>query len=297
MTTQIQIGCPVQANRDWILPYYLHNLTQLTYPKKKLHPTFFYNKPKDEPETAALRILKEWIKEYKDKYADISLWEAETNYQDGRVHGRFFSFFADIRNHWLTMRNEEDTHTFSVDSDILIPPHTLKQLLQWDKDIVSALIYNGPIPETGAPAYNFMAKTNFKHSNGDKIYVHMSPGVLEANSEWTYQPQDNTYKLTELPEVPMTGACFLIRKEVLDAGVQFGYHVQGEDIIFCEQATQHGYKLYTDFTLIPPHIMNPNELQRMLNLEPGVVVKKPADYAREPKDKPEIIITDKHEED
>ena len=294
-TMTIQLGCPIQSKRDWIIPYYLKHLTNLQYPKKKLHITFLYNHPTDEEDNQnALRILTDWQDEFSDKYADINIWEAETNYHDGRVHGRFFSFFADIRNLWLTMRNKEDTRTFSVDSDILLPPHTLKQLLSWDKDIVSALIYNGPIPESGQPAYNFMAKTNFTHSNGDKIYIHMSPGVLEANSEWTYQPENNTYKLTMIPEVPMTGACFLIKKEVLDAGVQFGYHVQGEDIIFCEDALSKGFKIYSDFTIIPPHVMNPGELQRMLQLEPGVVIKKPADYSKEPQSRPDIKIVEKH---
>jgi hypothetical protein len=290
----IQIGCPIQNKRDWILPYYLHHLEQLHYPKKKLHPTFLYNHPHDETDTNTLRILREWKANNKDKYANIDIWEAETNYTDGRVHGRFFSFFAEIRNQWLTMRTPDDTHTFSVDSDILLPPHTLKQLLAWDKPVISTLIYNGPIPESGQPAYNFMAKTSFKHSNGDHIYIHMSPGVLEASSTWTYQEETNTYKLTDLPEIAMTGACFLIQKEVLEAGTQFGYHVQGEDIVFCEQAINNGYKIYTDFTIIPQHIMNPNELQRMLNLEPGIVIKKPADFAKEPKDKPVVKIIDKN---
>ena len=155
----IQIGCPVQSARDWILPFYLHHIENLQYPKKKLHPTFLINSPKDEGRTNTTNILNQWKENNKDKYKQIDIWEAETNYSDSRVHGRFFSFFAEIRNKWLTMRTPEDTHTFSIDSDILLPPTTLRQLLDWDKDIVSTLIYNGPIPETGQPAYNFMAKT------------------------------------------------------------------------------------------------------------------------------------------
>ncbi|KGP77942.1 MULTISPECIES: hypothetical protein [unclassified Paenibacillus] len=51
----------------------------------------------------------------------------------------------------------------------------------------------------------------------------------------------------------MTGAVYLIKREVIEAGVRYGSHPIGEDAPFCEHAQQLVYGLYVDTRHRPVH--------------------------------------------
>ncbi|HOP32985.1 MAG TPA: hypothetical protein PKU94_06375 [Candidatus Hydrothermia bacterium] len=217
----IMIGCPVQ-NRAHTLPDYLHHIYSLDYPKQELHLSFLVNGPQLDSTTD---IILEYIDEYGDEYAHVSYGKLYSSYTDSRTGKRDYDYIAKIRNIWLTFARDTDTHIFSVDSDILIPRHTLNQLLIYDDAIISCLVKN----HHNIPVYNIMIKDNNR-------YKHIQPdgGVME---------------------VDVTGAAYLTPKGAIDSGVRYGYHEQGEDVYFCEEAKRRGYRILSDTSIEAVHLL------------------------------------------
>ncbi|SOC34971.1 methyltransferase domain-containing protein [Ureibacillus acetophenoni] len=114
---------------------------------------------------------------------------------------------------------------FSIDTDIIIPDGSLRKLLEDDKDIVSMIISNIP----SGSAHNIYINQN-----------HVSP-VPEG-----------------IIPVDMTGAVYLIKREVIESGVGYAYDPKGEDVPFCRSAINAGFELYCDTRLRPIHVYEPN---------------------------------------
>ena len=119
-------------------------------------------------------------------------------------------------------------YLFSVDTDIILHPETLTRLLEADKDIVSELFW-----------------TN---------------GWCNA---WMYDQSagmDPHWVTPGLYQVGMTGACILISRRVLEAGVDYSAIpnirkcLWGEDRHFCISAACHGFTLWTDTHCPPEHL-------------------------------------------
>jgi hypothetical protein len=320
------------VGKSFILPTYLQHLNQLDYPKKHIHIAILFNHPNKEDKVAVphttinqkatpsdevtkiRQILKTFKRKTRKQYGKISIHEYTGNYEDRtiqgqRAMGRWMEYFAEIRNEWIRMRRPKDDYIFSIDSDILVPKNSLKQLLSHDKDIISLLLANGPVRDpyispnrldnfllpynvtyggihtdfisrvnaTGRMAFNVMMKYNTTTSEGvrneyDHVnYRHVDPAELHVRETLNYDPQIYYKHLKhypdlgpwtvpqrygELTEVDMTGAAYLIKREVLDNGVEYGYHHQGEDCFFSALAQDKGFKLYCDYNIRANHIMN-----------------------------------------
>lgn len=286
----IYLGCPIQ-NRAWMLTTWLHHLEQLDYPKDKIHVSWLVNYPKDHPEfkpDPTLQMLKAWRDQHEEEYRKVTIKLAHTNWVDGRRFGRWFTFFAALRNVWLSFRGDED-FIYSVDSDILMPRDSLRRLVERDKDVCSIMIKNGPIahpgPEGGGMAWNFMIKmkreekepkNKYDHFN----YIHMQPRWLQLQeirhyqkewmpkAEWKREPPFiYPMQYSDLPPVDMTGAIYLIRREVLDSGVEYGFHHQGEDCYFSAMAQEKGYTLHCDYFQEAVHLLNPAMHQEYLAMK------------------------------
>jgi hypothetical protein len=294
----VMIGCPINHQREWIAQFYLDHLLQLDYPKTKIHMAFLYNYPKNVDESEidkTICMLREFKKQHGDKYRQFDIWTAETDYTDGRIKGRRFDIFAKLRNDWLSMRLPDDEYIFSVDSDILLPltnmngiqvGNTLKQLVQHDKPVTACLIYNGKtMGNMGDDAFNFMSKLDEQHPDGSSIYIHRPSQTLQVGSKWKRQKTPPyLWECVDIPSVAMSGAVMLIRKDVLDAGVSFSHHQQGEDVAFCEDMKEKGFDVFIDWQIQPHHIMHPGQLNQYLGLPPGLSVVKPSMEVSEPSD-------------
>ena len=134
-----------------------------------------------------------------------------------------YQHMADVRNRLLDAAKERGASLFSLDSDVCIFQDTVSTLIHARKDIVSALVRNHP----SADAYNIMW-TKFgddKAFTRDGFHTQIGQGVIE---------------------VGLTGACYLISNKVIEAGVRYKTHEQGEDAGFCIDARGHGFRVYCD---------------------------------------------------
>ncbi|MNV97753.1 hypothetical protein D3C71_1929140 [compost metagenome] len=57
-------------------------------------------------------------------------------------------------------------------------------------------------------------------------------------------------------EVDLTGAVYLVHRNVLERGVRYGANFQGEDIPFCKEAQKLNFKIFCDTSVKPIHVMN-----------------------------------------
>lgn len=133
---------------------------------------------------------------------------------------------AELRN--MTIRKMLDggyDYWFSVDTDIVLHPWTLYNLLEADKDIVSEIFWT-------------MAPNGHEWCNA--WMVDQSAGMRE---EW---------KKPGLYRVGMTGACTLVKRKVFEAGVDYSRipnietALRGEDRHFCVRAACAGFEMWID---------------------------------------------------
>jgi len=152
----------------------------------------------------------------------------------------------DMRNHCFNVASQGDyDYVFSVDSDLILNPHTLKLLLDYKTDIIGeaywtkseiGLWYNASLYNL----YNMDQKVTVPN-NIQAIVDHQVPGVYR---------------------VGMTGACILISKRVWQSGVNYSEipyqwaEPISEDRNFCLRAACAGFPIYIDTQIPPYHLFN-----------------------------------------
>ncbi|OME55384.1 hypothetical protein BSK59_12960 [Paenibacillus odorifer] len=239
----ILIACPVR-NREWILPAYLEHLHSLKYPKKNLSILWVINQSDDNSE----QILKKFQREYSHEYRKITIKifnGSKIVPNDKRIRATrnryIYNHLAELRNYILSQVGNND-FIFSSDSDILLKPDTLTQLINSDKDIISSIIFNG---------YKFDKENAWRYPN---ILKQLSDGKIEhiANS---YVKKSPISKISKLLQVDVTGASVLLSKYAATK-IKYGYHIQGEDVAFCLEAKKKGFDIWCDIGLFNQHIMD-----------------------------------------
>ena len=156
--------------------------------------------------------------------------DSVTVYQDHVWTGNLVSAVATYRN--MTIRRALEggyDYLLSVDTDLVLEPHTLEYLLKADKDCVAGLFWtNG---WSNAWMYDQVSENNLP--------------------EW---------KEPGLYRVGGTGALFLIKRKVMEAGVDYTpipnlrKAVFGEDRHFCIRAICNGFEIWVDNHCQPVHL-------------------------------------------
>lgn len=220
---KVVIGGPIR-NREWILQRHLDALKAMVIPEG-VEIEFFYLLNDSTDKT--LEILQQ---------NGIFYLINNTEHHSGWVRGKYsYENLAYLRNCFVQTALEEfhdATHILSIDSDILVPSDALQKLLEDDKDIVSMLLCNQPMPIHVRRAHNVM----YEDSNGIMQHIYDFP-------------------MDEVFPCDLTGACYLIKREVIDAGCEYADDRQGEDIPFCRNAKSMGFGIFCDSRIRPVHVM------------------------------------------
>ena len=139
-------------------------------------------------------------------------------------------------------------YLLSVDTDLVLDPHTLQQLLDDQKDIVAGLFW----------------------TNGWSN-AWMYDQVSGYQDEW-YQP--GLYK------IGMSGALILISRKVLEAGVDYTpipvlkKAVFGEDRHFCIRAVCAGFQIWGDSYCLPVHLYKEPDYRKWMAGETKTCFRK-----------------------
>lgn len=151
-------------------------------------------------------------------------------YQDHVWTGELVINMATYRN--MTIRKALEggyDYLFSVDTDLVLEEHTLQVLLEDDKDCVAGLFW------TNGWSNAWM----YDQVTGNNLPEWQEPGVYRVGG---------------------TGALFLIKRKVLEAGVDYTpipnlrKAVFGEDRHFCIRAVCNGFEIWADNRCQPVHL-------------------------------------------
>ena len=133
---------------------------------------------------------------------------------------------GDLRNRTITeVLTGGYDYWFSVDTDIVLDPRTLRILTEADKDIVSEIFW------TQAPNGRYWCNA-WMHDQA--------------------QGMDEAWRKPGLYRIGMTGACTLVKRKVFEAGVDYtkipNIHaaLRGEDRHFCVRAACAGFEMWVD---------------------------------------------------
>lgn len=166
-----------------------------------------------------------------------------------------------IKNHAIARFLETDAeHLFLVDADVILPPDALTHLVSLEVPIVSAVYWT-----RFGPSQPWM------------------PNVWDVDN---YSFRDPT-SVTRLREpghhrVGGLGACTLLSRAVLEAGVDFrrlpNLGLPGEDRHFCVRAAAHGFDLLACTCVTPFHVYRSEQVDAAVS---WVEAGSPRDWFRE----------------
>ena len=149
-----------------------------------------------------------------------------------------FNKMSDLRNMticYMLGRGYEYAYWFSVDTDLVLNPHTLEYLIAADKDIVSEIFWT-------------MSRSGLWCNAWMWDQYGMDPEHME---QW---------KQPGLYQVGMTGALTLVKRRVFEAGVGYAripnirHAMQGEDRHFCIRAACAGFEMWLDTNAPATHL-------------------------------------------
>ncbi|MGV6936015.1 glycosyltransferase [Paenibacillus sp. CMM36] len=245
----VTIAAPIR-NRAWILPSYLRRIIDINYPKTKIELLFVIN----DSEDISLDILNSFKKENKHAFKSIRIdvynRKAPVDKRDLNIRNNFiYDHLSKLRNY--IMSKIKTDYLMFIDTDILVQPDIINNLLKHKQDIVSSLIWNGYITRPDKPYLypNIMKKNNhgyFEHIVNNQ--VKNAPSLPSSS----------------LIEVDLTGAVILLSRKVYKSA-KYGFHPQGEDAYFCKMAQDKGFELFCDLSVFSNHIMSPEYLREFLN--------------------------------
>lgn len=218
---KVMLGAPVR-DRAWILPRFIKHIKESDLTGIELSSMFIVNDCSDN--TADL------LEEAGFNFKRVNNLPSKTS---GSIRGQYsYSHLANLRNALLEEFLESDCEfLLSIDTDILVPTDGIRKLVENNRDICSMILCN-QAGSIGYRAHNIMEISN----NG--YYKH----ILRWDEG-------------EIIPVDLTGAVYLIRREVVEAGVRYAHSTQGEDIPFCLKAQRKGFDIYCDTSLKPIHVM------------------------------------------
>lgn len=157
--------------------------------------------------------------------------------------------------------NERYDYLFLVDSDLVLHPDTLKQLINQNKDIIAEIFWTRWEPDfPELPQVWMFDQYNLYRINRDRCLT---------QEEIVGQAQDFIKQLRRpgIYKVGGLGACTLISKKALLAGVNYNeiYNISfvGEDRHFCVRAASLGFDLYVDTHCPALHLYRLADLERL----------------------------------
>ncbi|KAL5966991.1 Glycosyltransferase 25 family member [Taenia solium] len=159
----VSIGVLVR-NKAHSLPYFLHHLEQLDYPKNRIHLSFRLDNTIDR----SARILKSWVEDVRDLYHAIDLDIDEMN-----SHPISPNWAKDHHQHLINLRQASIERAYELNADfffnldadaILLNNATLKQLVEASS--VPSKEYPAPITVI-APMLNCTTSDVFSNFWGD----------------------------------------------------------------------------------------------------------------------------------
>ena len=255
---RILIGSPVHQKPE-ILNMFLTSLNHLN--KEEYDVSFLFVDDNIEPESSELLRrfqLKNRAYIIKSYSNDQYIRNEVTHVWNEKLIWKVAGFKNDIID--FCKFNHYD-YLFLLDSDLVLHPHTLNQLVAAEKEIISNIFWTKwdtnsiELPQVWVKDFY----TLYESSRNEKLdKVEINKRTLEFLNMLR---EPGIYKVGGL------GACTLISRSAIDKGVSFSeinnVSFWGEDRHFCIRAAAMGIDLYVDTHYPAFHIYRESDLQHV----------------------------------
>jgi hypothetical protein len=231
---KILIGAPVRQSEE-VFKEYLKSLDNLEKPCQV--DRFFYLH--NSPDLAKhLKPDEYMLATSKDEYKTD-----ETTHHWKQANLQIVTYF---KNELLKRTVEGGYDYFMlVDSDLILHPKTLISLLEADKPIVAEAFWTRWQPENEP-----------------------MPNAWDLDQSSVFKDSHDRWKQPGIHRVGGTGACILIHRSVIEAGVNYNmlYNLSlwGEDRGFCVRAVAMGYEIWLDTHYPAVHLYRKSELNKYI---------------------------------
>ena len=253
---RILIGSPIYQ-KPRILEKFLKSIGE----QNKNTFTVEYMFVDDNIDSESTKLLCAFANEYplvkiiKGEKTEAYVCNDETHYWNEDLMNKVGAFKNKIIDYAIA--NDFD-YLFLVDSDLVLHPNLIEHLKALNKDIISEIFWCSW--HIGAPKM-----PNVWLFNGYDFYPRDLDTGLDKNEERVYREKFlNNVKKPGVYEVGGLGACTLISKKALLAGVNFNpiknLSLQGEDRFFCIRAIVLGLNLFVDTHFPAYHIYRDEDL-------------------------------------
>ncbi|MBV6716774.1 glycosyltransferase [Paenibacillus chitinolyticus] len=260
MTTRILIASPIYQKPS-ILNEFLASIDALD--KTDLEADlFFIDDNKDIQSTQLLAafpyssgqkfILPGFLTSYHSTEENNHQWKEETIWKVANYKNKIIEYCLE----------ENYDYLFLIDSDLVLHPQTLQQLLSNQKDIISNIFWT---------QWDLDKDIHYPQVWISDHYNQFQVKRGEIISQEEKHSRRNVFfqqlKQPGLYQVGGLGACTLINSRALRSGVNFSeipnINFMGEDRHFCIRAAVLGYELYVDTHYPAFHIYREKDLEKL----------------------------------
>jgi len=248
MTPRIMLACPIRQKPEILKPF-LDSITRL---KTEFDCVFIDDNTNPDSsnllKTFECKVFTPEIKDegnyqhdnFTHKWDDSSIWKVAM-FKDFLIEEAINGFYDYI---------------FFIDSDLILHPETINQLISRKVDIISNIFWTSWQPNT-------KPMPNVWQSDEYNMFVNKSnPG--KESQEFLEQITKPGYY-----EVGGLGACTLISRAAIVNGCRFAkipnITFWGEDRHFCVRANALGFKLHVETTYPAYHIYRDSDLDGITN--------------------------------
>ncbi|RUT29595.1 glycosyltransferase [Paenibacillus zeisoli] len=254
---RVLLGSPVHQ-KPAILREFLSSLCRLRQDHVEFG-YFFIDDNQDEQSSAMLQEFAQIanpVMVQKSKYRDEYYRNENTHFWNEHLIWKVAEFKNTLIRH---ATDEQYDFLFLVDSDLLLHPKTVEQLVASGKDIVSEIFWTSWQPNTAPQPQVWLQDeyTQWEQQRGEKL--------SDKDRAIRYEQFITQLKVPGVYEIGGLGACTLISRQAMVAGVNFNpiknLSFWGEDRHFCVRAAAMGFPLYVDTFFPAYHIYRESDLE------------------------------------
>ncbi|MGH0430273.1 glycosyltransferase [Bacillus hominis] len=263
MKNRIIIGSPIHQSPS-ILNEFLFSLTELNTENCVVHYIFF----DDNEDLVSKNILNQFC----SNRTDVTILQdqkspPESYYKDENTHywptNQVWKVAA-MKDKIIDYAKENQyDYLFLIDSDLVLHPDTLQQLIKSKKDIISNIFWTKWAANSRELPQVWMMDTYTFYKKDEKTILTGEEEIAKTEGFLNMLRQPGVYKVGGL------GACTLISQKAMKSGVCFkeipNISFWGEDRHFCIRAMAMGLELYVDTHYPAYHIYRQSDLIGLKN--------------------------------
>ncbi|MBN8211149.1 glycosyltransferase [Bacillus sp. NTK071] len=258
---RVLIGCPVHQ-KPHILELFLTSLSRLSTQNIEISFLFI----DDNVDVESINLLSE----FNHQTGNVRIVSSHTkdNYHRNDITHQWSEQLvwkvADFKNQIIeTARKDKYDYLFLIDSDLLIHPETIQNLIKANKNIISEVFWTKWQPESSPQPQVWMT------DEYNQWHQKRGENLSDEEVQRRYSEFIKMMKEPGIYQVGGLGACTLISAAALVSGVNFNpiYNLTfwGEDRHFCIRAASLGFSLYVDTHTPAFHIYRESDIEEGIN--------------------------------